>query len=265
MEGLRLFFIGVVQGVTELLPVSSTGHILILGKVLNMETISSSLLVLFHLGTTVAILIFFWEKLFKDFFTKEKWNFYLKVLVGTIPAAVVGYLFDDMISEKLRATWVIAVSLIVWGIVMIILERTKKEKKEQKQRVENITWRQAIITGFAQIIALIPGTSRSGITTIAGVLAGLKKYVALEFSFILSIPILLGSFVILLREYPVKETILSTGISSAWVGFSIIFLSTLIFGLLTLFILKKVKRKNWLTVFGIYRIVLGIILLIVRF
>ena len=265
MECFKLFVIGVVQGITELLPVSSTGHILILGEALNLGTISSSLLVLFHLGTTVAIIIFFWKTLFKNFFTKEKWLFYLKVLVATIPAALVGFFLEDVISEKLRAIWIIAVSLIVWGIVMIILERRNKDVENKESDVEKITWKQAIITGIAQTFALIPGTSRSGVTTIAGILVGLKKYIALEFSFILSIPVLLGSFVILLRENPIRETVLSTGISSTWLGFSIIFFSTLIFGLLTLFILKKVKRNNWLTIFGIYRILLGIVLLIVYY
>lgn len=261
-----MLIIGIVQGITELLPISSTGHILMLGKVLNMGTISSSLLVLFHLGTTVAILLFYGKKLFKNFLKKEKWTFYLKVFVATIPAALAGLLLDDFISEKLRSTWIIALSLIVWGIVMIILEKRKKGEKSERQEVsdiEKITWKQAILIGCSQVIALIPGTSRSGITTIAGILSGLEKYVALEFSFILSIPVLLGAFLLLLREHPIKETILATGISSPLLGFGIIFLSTLIVGLLTLLLLKKVKKRNWLTVFGIYRIILGILLLII--
>jgi len=261
-----LLVIGIVQGITELLPISSTGHILILGKILDMETIPSSLLVLFHLGTTVAVLLFYGKKLFKNFLKKEKWTFYLKVLVATIPAALAGLLLDDFISKKLRSIWIIALSLIVWGVVMIVLEKRKKGEKSEKQEVsdiEKITWKQAILIGCSQVIALIPGTSRSGITTIAGILSGLEKYVALEFSFVLSIPILLGAFLLLLREHPIKETILATGISSPILGFATIFFSTLIFGLLTLLLLKKVKRKNWLTVFGIYRIILGILLLII--
>lgn len=261
-----MLLIGIVQGITELLPISSTGHILILGKILDMETISSSLLVLFHLGTTVAVLLFYGKKLFKNFFKKEKWAFYLKVFVATIPAALAGLLLDDFISEKLRDIWIIAFSLIVWGVVMIVLEQGRRKEKMEKKEVsgiEKITWKQAVVIGFSQVLALIPGTSRSGITTIAGILSGLEKYVALEFSFVLSIPILLGAFLLLLKEHPVQETILATGVSSPYIGFGIIFFSTLIVGLLTLLLLKKVKRKNWLTVFGIYRIILGIVLLII--
>lgn len=263
MESIKLLLIGVVQGITELLPVSSTGHILVLGKALGIEKFSSSLLILFHLGTTVAILIFFCKELFKGFFTKEKWSFYLKVLVASIPVAFVGLLFEGIVSKRLRAIWIIAVSLIVWGVVMIILEKKQQKKTGDIKELEKITWKQAIVVGFAQVVALIPGTSRSGITTIAGMTAGLEKYLALNFSFILSIPVLLGSFILLLRENPIKETILSTGMSSTLGGFAIIFSSTLLFGLITLFILKKVQKKNWLSVFGIYRILLGILLLII--
>lgn len=263
MESIKLFFIGVVQGITELLPVSSTGHILILGKALGIQTFSSSLLVLFHLGTTIAVLIFFWKDLFKGFFTKEKWILYLKVFIASLPVAFVGLLLEEMISEKLRSIWVIAISLIVWGVVMIILEKKQEGRKESIREIEKITWKQTIIIGFAQVIALIPGTSRSGITTIAGMLAGLEKYLALRFSLILSIPVLSGTFLLVLRENPIKETILFTGVPSVIEGFAIIFLSTLLFGLATLFLLRKIQKKNWLKIFGIYRIILGILLLII--
>lgn len=263
MEGLKLLLMGAIQGITELLPISSTGHILILGKIIDVGNISSSLLVLFHLGSTVAILLFFWKKLFKNFFTKQKWDFYLKIIVATIPAAIAGFLLNELIEQRLRDKSIIALSFIVWGIVMIVLERKKKNKLPKVKNVEGITWKQAIITGLAQVIALIPGTSRSGITTIAGIFSGLEKYVALEFSFILSVPILMGSFLWFILKHSISETILATGISSAPVGFAIIFFSSLIFGLLTLHFLKKVQKKNWLTFFGVYRIFLGIVLLFI--
>ena len=265
MGYLKLFIIGVVQGITELLPVSSSGHILIFGKLFTWD-IPSSMLVLFHLGTTLAILIFFWKKIFKGFLTKKKWNFYLKILVATIPAALMGFFFNDFIEKELRAVWIIAASLIAWGVVMIVLERFKKKSKEDVKDIEKITWKQAIVTGLAQAIALIPGTSRSGITTIAGVLSGLDKYTALEFSFILSIPVLFGSFAWLvlkggLNNLGIIETV--TGLNSLPFSLGIMFLTTFVFGILSLFLLKKIQRKNWLTIFGIYRIVIGIALLII--
>ncbi len=263
MENLKLFLIGIVQGITELLPVSSTGHIIILGRNLGIGETSSSLLVLFHLGSTIAILIFFGKILFKNLFTPRKWIFFLKVIVATIPAAITGFFFEELVEQKLRGTSVIAFSLIIWGIVMIVLEKRKKgNANPMVENIEDITWKQAIITGLAQVIALIPGTSRSGITTIAGILSGIDKYAALEFSFILSVPILMGSFIWFLLRDSISETLLSTGVSSVPIGFAIIFFSSLVFGLITLLVLRRVQKKNWLTFFGIYRIFLGIVLLI---
>lgn len=262
MDSFRLFILGAIQGITELLPVSSTGHILIFAELLKLGDISSSLLVLFHLGTTLAILFFLGKKLFRGFFTKKKWGFYLKVFVATIPTSLIGFFFEDILSKKLRATWEIAIALILWGIVMILLERTEKKRKVVTFDLEKITWRQAILTGMAQTVALIPGTSRSGITTIAGILTGMEKYLALEFSFILSIPVLMGSFVWYLIKNPRGNPLFLTGISSPICSFVIIISSSFLFGLLSLVLIKKVKKKNWLTLFGIYRIVLGIIILL---
>ncbi len=266
METLKLFLVGVVQGVTELLPVSSTAHILLLGKVLTID-MSSVLLISFHLGTTIAILIFFWKKIFTKFFSKKKITFLLKIILSSIPAGLVGLLFEDLIAEKLRAEWVIAVSLIVWGVVMIVLESMEKREEvnieDTDEALESISWKQSLFVGISQIIALIPGTSRSGITTIAGVLSGLNKYVALEFSFLIGLPILFGSFLwVLIKTF--KDTISANAIltQSNIINSVVIFLSTYLFGYITLTLLKKFRKSKWLTTFGIYRIILGIIILI---
>ena len=183
MEILKYLIIGIIQGITELLPVSSSAHILLLGKLMNLN-FSSSLLITFHLGTTLAIILFFWSKIFKDFFTKSKLKFFLKIIVASIPVGIAGIFFDKFISEKLRAEWIIALSLIVWGIVMILVEKKfTKDEEEKLRKVEDLSWKQAFVVGSSQILALIPGTSRSGITTIVGILMGMKKYVALKFSF----------------------------------------------------------------------------------
>lgn len=261
MDTIKIGFLSIIQGITELLPISSSGHLILLGKIMDIET-STLLLSVFHFGTTLAIIIFFREKLFKNFFTKEKLNFYLKILISTIPAAITGFLFESIIEEKLRETWIIAVSLIVLGIVMIILE--KREKEDYDPDVENVTWKQSLLMGFGQIFALIPGTSRSGVTTITGILAGMDKYSALEYSFILGIPILIGSSVyeigkeILSIEEPLTTTITSASLIRVFVVAVVPF----VVGYLALTVLKKFKKKNWLTVFGIYRIILGILILI---
>ncbi len=257
METLKIIFLSTVQGVTELLPVSSSAHLLLLGKVFEID-MSSTLLVLFHLGTTLAILIFFWKKIFKDFLTRDRWNFYFKVVVSSIPAAIVGFFFEEIISEKLRATWIISVSLIVWGIVMILIERRKsKVTKPVTEDVQSITWKQAGIVGVAQVLALIPGTSRSGISTIAGILTGMEKYTALEYSFLIGLPVLFGSFLWgVLKGSPLSE------ISHNQLDALIIVGVTFVVGVISLQILKHNKKKNWLTVFGIYRIVVGVAILI---
>jgi len=262
MEILKLLIIGVIQGVTELLPVSSSAHILLLGEIMSLK-VSSSLLITFHLGTTLAIILFFWSKIFKDFFTKSKLKFFLKIIVASIPVGIVGFFFDDFISEKLRDEWIIALSLIVWGIVMIVIEKKcTKNEEEILGNVEDISWEQALVIGSSQILALIPGTSRSGITTIVGVLMGMNKYVALKFSFFLSIPVLLGTFILLFVK---NHTIASfTQIVGEPVLFNtlIIIVSTLLFGIITLLSLQMVKKSQWLTVFGIYRIILGVVILL---
>ena len=261
MEIVKIGILSIVQGLTELLPISSSGHLILLGRVMDIDT-SSLLLSVFHLGTTLAIIIFFREKLFKNFFTKEKLNFYLKILVSSIPAGIAGLLFEDVIEEKLREPWIIAVSLISLGIVMIFLERN--EKKKHIPETKTVTWKQSIIMGICQTFALIPGTSRSGVTTIGGMLTGMDKYSALEYSFILGIPVLLGSSVYEITKEisAIQEPITTTILSASLVKVLTVAFIPFLVGYLALVVLKKLKRENWLTIFGIYRIVLGIVILI---
>jgi undecaprenyl-diphosphatase len=261
MEIIKLGILAIVQGITELLPISSSGHLIILGNFFSIDT-DTLLLSVFHFGTTLAIILFFWRELFKDLFTKKKLNFYLKILISTIPAAIVGVFFQEIIENYLRATWIIGISLIVWGIVMVILDQ--REEREKDINLENISWKQSLMMGFAQIFALIPGTSRSGITTIAGILGGLDKYRALEYSFILGIPILLGS-----SMYEISKSILfleggvtSTIISASLVKILVVAIVPFVIGYISLLILKRFKKKNWLTVFGAYRIFLGSLILL---
>lgn len=260
MNTIKFGILSAVQGLTELLPISSSGHLILLGKLFEIDT-STLLLSVFHLGTTIAIIIFFRKKLFKNIFTKEKLNFYLKILIASIPTGIIGFLFQDIIEEKLRAEWIIAVSLILWGIVMILLERKTKGKKEVD--VKNVTWKQSIMMGISQTFALIPGTSRSGITTISGILGGLDKYTALEYSFISGIPVLLGSSIysigkeILLIQEPITSKICFALI----VKIGVVAFVPFLVGYISLLLLNKFKKKKWLTIFGIYRIVLGILVL----
>ena len=261
MEMIKMGILAIIQGITELLPISSSGHLILLGEYFNIS-ITTLILSTFHLGTTLAIILFFREKLFKNLFTKEKLLFYIKILVASIPAGIVGFLFEELISERLRATWIIAVSLIVWGIVMILMEQKKKDINGKN--LEAISWKQSLSIGISQTLALIPGTSRSGITTITGMLVGLDKYTALEYSFILGIPVLLGSsmYGILKEILMVGEPLTSTILSVSVIKITVMAILPLIIGYLVLILLKKFQRKNWLTCFGMYRIVLGILILL---
>ncbi len=264
METIKLLVLSIVQGFTELLPVSSSAHLIILGQAFNLPT-STLLLTSFHIGTSLAILIFFWKKLFSGFFTKEKWIFYSKILVAMIPAGILGVLFESKIENILRADWIIALSLIFWGILMIIAQ--KKELGIPETKWENITWKQSLLMGWAQTLALIPGTSRSGVTTLSGIAMGLNQYTALEYSFILGLPALLGSAV-----WEIAKTVMDNpGVASAefttqqYLQTAIVIIVPFVIGLGALAILKKLNRSKWLSSFGIYRIIVGVAILVIAY
>jgi len=254
MEIFKVIILAIEQGITELLPISSSAHLILTGKLIDLEA-DTYLLSVLHLGTTLAIIIYFAPILFKDLMEKSTHLFYLKILVSSIPVAIVGLLFQSYIEDFLRGDLLIVFSLIFWGIVMILIE--KRHSQNEEENIREISWKQSIYMGTSQILALIPGTSRSGITTIAGVLSGVNKYSALQYSFILGIPVLFGTSIFQLNKYIPTE------------GFNIshligIFISA-IFGYLALLFLKRIRKENWLTIFGVYRILLGVILLFVLF
>lgn len=250
MDILKILLLSIVQGITELLPVSSSAHLILVSKIIDID-IDTYFLTILHLGTSLAILIYFFQVFFKDIFSKEKLTFYIKILVAAIPAGIVGLLLEEYIENILRSNIYIAISLLFWGIIMIVAER-KEDKKEVD--VEKVSFKQSFFMGIAQIFALIPGTSRSGITTIAGILSGLDKYTALQYSFLIGLPILIGASGYELIKYDFKNIFFTEYILGILVSGVI--------GYIALKILEKVKKKNWLTVFGIYRIILGLLILI---
>ena len=250
METLKVLILGIEQGVTELLPISSSAHLLLTSQLLDIK-MDTYLLSVLHLGTTIALVFHFWNFLFKDILKKEKFSLYFKIAISIIPAGIVGLLFESVIEESLRGNLIIAISLIIWGVVMILIERrvTIKEKE-----LTNITWKQSILMGISQIIAFIPGGSRSGIATIAGMLTGLNKYTAIQYSFLLGLPLLLAAPIYeIFKKYP--QRVLN---SSDLIGIVVAGVITY----LCLFLLEKFSKRSWLTLFGIYRIILGISVLI---
>ncbi len=249
MDTLKIAVLGFLQGLTELLPISSSAHLILSSQILDIK-MDTYLLSVLHLGTTIALLISFYNFLFKNIFAKKKLSLYLKILLSTIPAGIVGLLFESIIEEKLRGNLFIAISLILWGILMILIERRKEPSEIE---FEEVSWKQSLVMGLSQIFALVPGGSRSGISTIFGMFTGLNKYTAIQYSFLLGLPLLLAAPIYqILKEYP--ERVLN--------GKDIF--GILIAGIITylgLILLKKYSKKNWLTFFGVYRIILGIILL----
>lgn len=252
MDIVKVILLAIEQGITELLPVSSSAHLIFTSKLLDIE-MDTYLLAVLHLGTTISILIYFGKTLFKDIFKKESLLFYSKIVVSTIPVAIVGLLFESVIEDILRGDLFIVISLIFWGILMILIERKFKDHKDEDLR--EISWKQSLVMGISQIVALIPGTSRSGVTTIAGTLLGVNKYSAIQYSFILGIPVLLGTSLYEIYKYaPVQGFELKHILG-------VIF--SAIFGLVALYLLKGIRKGKWLTVFGIYRIILGITLILI--
>lgn len=263
---LKAILFGVIQGITEFLPVSSSGHLVLLHKVFSLP-ISNEMAfdVALHFASLLAVIIYFRDDIFlmfnsffkslcgkHDEFSRLSWF----IVVGTIPAGLAGYFFSDMIEEKFRGVLTIAVMLVLVGVLFIIGEKFSKNIKEHK----NINLSRAVIIGFAQAIALIPGTSRSGITIIAGLFAGLQRDRAVRFSFLLSIPIILGAFV---KKIPHLSGVDLGGEEIVVLlvsGFSAFFAA---FYTIKYFI--RFTRDKGLEIFAYYRFILAFFLFILYF
>lgn len=255
MTVLQTIIMSIVQGITELLPISSSGHLVLFSKILDIQEVSNFTLTSLHLGTTLAIILFNWKFLFTNIQSKIK--LYIYIVIATIPAALIGALFSDAIESYLRSTMVVAISLIVVGIIMIVVDRKALQNKgEGEMELEKVTFKQTLYAGFAQTLALIPGISRSGITTIAGVFSGLNQYVAIRLSFILGIPILLGSFLYEMIKTENSLTMITQPNSILAI------VITFIAGYASLWLLDRMSKTRFLMYFGVYRILLGVIILL---
>ena len=273
MSFLEALFLGIVQGLTEFLPVSSTGHLTIVGKLMGLISTENperwtSFIAVIQLGTLLAILIYFWKDLWNIFifFIKdniiERKKYSLQeinskmgwlIILGSIPVTVIGLGFKDAIEGAFtKNLYVIATSLIVLGIILALAEKIGKFTREMK----NLTWIDSLIIGFAQSLALIPGSSRSGTTITAGIFLGLKRETAARFSFLLSVPAILGSG--LLEFYSSLEYIQIDGL----ITLTIATITSAISGYLTIAFLLSFLKKHSTMVFVYYRISIGIAIFI---
>lgn len=269
IEILKVILLGIIEGVTEWLPVSSTGHILLLDEFikLNMsDAFKSMFTVVIQLGAILAVVVIYWNKVwpFKKgqshliSISKSKMIMWAKIIVACIPAAIIGIKFDDYIEEHFYNYFVISLALIIFGILFIIIEnRNKESHKKLVDSIDKITYKQAFIVGLFQVIAAIfPGTSRSGATILGGIAIGLSRTIAAEFTFFLAIPTMFGASLLKLVKFgfsftPMEAFVLLLGTAVSFVV-----------SVITIKFLMNYIKNNDFKVFGYYRIALGVLVLI---
>lgn len=262
IEIIKSILFGIVEGITEWLPISSTGHMILLEQFVKLNVTPEfwkMFLVVIQLGAILAVVVLYFNKLnpFSSKKTKEQkkdtWLLWSKVLVACLPAAIIGLLFDDLIEKFLDSPFIVAIMLIIYGIAFIIIEN--RNKKANITELKNLTFRIALIIGIFQLLALIPGTSRSGATILGGIIIGTSREIAAEFTFFLAIPVMFGASLLKLLKFGLAFTSQEMAI--------------LIVGLITAFIISIIAikflmnyiKKNDFKAFGYYRIILGILVL----
>ncbi|MBU0731838.1 undecaprenyl-diphosphatase UppP [Patescibacteria group bacterium] len=252
MEYLYAIFLGIVQGLTEFIPVSSSGHLVALHDFLNFNLYSDLAFdVALHTGTFLALLIFFWKDLI-HYITKEHRMLWL-ILIGAVPAGLVGLFLEDIIDFYLRNPWIVALMLVIVGIIFLLVEKYAQQKYDLK----NMTWRQALTVGLLQIISLIPGTSRSGITIVGGMISGMKRDQAARFSFLIGIPIFAGAA--LKKGYDLSKIEIG---SDQWTLIAIGLITSFVVGFFCIKYLLLFLKKYPLNVFAYYRFALAAIIVL---
>ncbi len=267
IEIIKSIIIGIVQGITEWLPISSTGHMILLDEFIKLNVTKSFLdmfLVVIQLGSILAVVYLYFNKL--NPFSKKKSrlekretiSLWMKVLVGCIPAAIIGFLFDDFIHEKLYNPITVAEMLILYGILFIIVEKLKKNYPIKT--LNELDYKTALLIGIFQVLALVPGTSRSGATIIGASILGAARNVAAEYSFFLAIPVMFGA-----SGFKFLKYIKAVGFNFSAQELGILISGMLVAFLLSVFAIKFLMsyiKKHDFKAFGYYRIVLGIIILV---
>ncbi len=266
LDFLYAVIIGIIQGITEWLPISSTGHMILANEVIKLpvsEAFWNMFLVVIQLGSILAVLFLYFHKL--NPFSPRKSSkqkrdtlrLWLKVIVGIIPAGVIGVLFDDIVESALSGPIVVAIALIAYGVLFLVLERRPREPKVKT--LNQLSYKNALQIGCFQVLSLIPGTSRSGSTILGGMICGTSREVAAEFSFFLAIPVMFGAS--LLRG--AKFFLSGTPITGPEIG--ILITGVIVAFIVSIFAIKFLMgyiRKHDFKVFGYYRIVLGIIVIL---
>lgn len=276
LDILKSILFGIVEGITEWLPISSTGHMILLNDYVAMnvsEEFWEMFLVVIQLGAILAVVLLFWNKIWpfgkksndnpvaKDgilsYCKKNIWILWFKILVACVPAAVIGLAFDDLFDALFYNSTCVAIALIVFGIAFLVIETRNKGKKPKVRSLSELTYKHAVMIGFFQLLAAIfPGTSRSGATIVGALLIGVSRTVAAEFTFFLAIPVMFGASLLKILKFGfafsgMEAAILVVGMITAFV------VSVLVIR----FLMGYIKKHDF-KVFGYYRIVLGLLVLL---
>ena len=275
LDVLKSILFGIIEGITEWLPISSTGHMILFEKLCKFKEVSPNFfemyLVVIQLGAIIAVVVMFWNKLW-PFKKKQLDNgkskiavkpriieLWFKVIVGSIPAGIIGLLLDDILYKYLYNYITVAITLIVYGVLFIIVERFNRHRKPKVAKLTELSFKDSFLIGCFQALSLIPGTSRSGSTILGGIILGESRRVASEFTFFLAVPAMLGASVLKIAKFGFGFTV--TEFVILFVGMITAFTVSLV----AIRFLMNYIKKHTFTAFGIYRIILGAIVLATYF
>ena len=267
VEALKVIFLGIVEGITEWLPISSTGHMLLVDQFLQLnesQDFKDMFFVVIQLGAIMAVVLLFWNKMWpfkrsvnnKIEVRKDVFSIWLKVVVACVPGAVITLLFDDYIEAHFQTPEVIASALILYGIAFILIEIFNRKRKPKIETINDITYMTAFLIGLFQVLSIIPGTSRSGSTIIGALLIGVSRVAAAEFTFFLAVPVMFGLSAIKIIKFGFGFTALELCITL--LGMLVAFVVSLI---VVKFLMNYIIKHDF-KVFGWYRIILGVVILI---
>ena len=278
VELLKSVLLGIVEGITEWLPVSSTGHMILLDEFISLDmtdAFKELFLVVIQLGAIIAVPILFWDKLVPSRKKSREENkriidLWLKVIVGVAPAAIIGVLLDDILDEYLYGFVTVAIALVVYGVLFIVIEHVNKNKSPRIESVYDLTYRDALIIGGYQVLSLIPGTSRSGSTILGGMLSGVSRTAASEFSFFMAIPVMLGASGLKVLKFGLDYIDATDPTAMIPEGQMLAYIIYLLVGCLVAFLisffaikfLMNFVKTHSFASFGVYRIALGAVVLV---
>ena len=268
LEFLKVIFLGIIEGITEWLPISSTGHMLLVDEFLQLnasDEFKEMFFVVIQLGAILAVVLLFWKKMWPFRLGENKrtvvvrkkvFSVWFKVIVACVPGAIVTLLFDDFIEAHLHTPFVIAAALIVYGAAFIVVEKHNRTRKPSIRKLSEIDYKTALLIGLFQVLSIIPGTSRSGATIIGALIIGVSRTAGAQFTFFLAVPVMFGLSFIKLLKFGLAFT--GTELAILLVGSVSAFLVSL---LVIKFLMNYIKKHDF-TVFGWYRIALGIVVML---